>query len=336
MGELVRADDTELDDVAFKLIIYLLMNTFLRIWTVIMSCLPIVSIAQLQVNGTLKDDSGTPLPFASIMLLKVSDSTLVQGQMSDADGRFVVSIRDPGNYYVSARALGHHEVTTGLFDLSSNTTPVQLGTLVAPERVHELQEVVIKGEKPLFEQKIDRTVINVQSNISRAGGSALDVLQRSPGVTVDKMNNALSLSGKQGVRVMINGKISRLPMEAVVQMLDGMNAENIERIELITTPPSKYEAEGDAGMINIVMKQSVDTGTNGSISAFTGYGRRGKFGGLANVNHRTQSVNIYGDLASRHDYSRQYWNSKWTIPVENAMQKTISNNDRKSYRHVGV
>lgn len=148
------------------------------------------------------------------------------------------------------------------------------------------------------------------------------------------MNNVIALSGKQGVMIMLNGKISRLPMEAVVQMLGGMNAENIERIELITTPPSKYEAQGDAGMINIVMKKMEDKGTNGSISLLSGMGRGTKYGGTLNLNSRGKKLNFFGDLTLRDDNSRQYFNTRWDVPINNQLNQTNSDNDRKSYTGV--
>src|SRR5205085_3545252 len=100
----------------------------------------------------------------------------------------------------------------------------------------QLSGVTLLSKKPMFEQKIDRMVINVKGSITSAGGSALEVLEKSPGVVVNRQSNAIALNGKDGVVVMINGKISRMPMDAVVQMLSGMNASNIDHIELITTP----------------------------------------------------------------------------------------------------
>lgn len=299
--------------------------------TALLCLVSFYTVAQLQVKGTIKDAvSGSSIPFASIVLLKQSDSTLVTGQMSSEQGAFELATNESGNYFLAITSAGYQKTLSAAFTLNTSTSPVQLN-LVATEHVNKLDEVVVRGEKPFFEQKIDRTVINVQSMISRAGGTALDILQRSPGVTVDRMNKSISLSGKQGVRIMINGKISRIPMEAVVQMLSGMNAGNIERIELITTPPSRYEAEGDAGMINIVMKQSADQGTNGSASAFTGYGRDVKYGGNMNMNTRTKKLNIYGDFNTRQDYTRMFWDTQWSAPVNSETHEMISKNDRPAY-----
>ena len=219
-------------------------------------CIPAICQAQLQVKGKVGIETGGALSYASVLLLNASDSSIVRGNVSQDDGSFSIDVTEEGHYLLSISAVGYHHVFTPSFELKKSNSPFDHGIISAIERTEELNEVVVDGERPMFEQKIDRTVINVQSHISRAGGSALDVLQRSPGVTVDRMNSAITLAGKQGVRIMINGKTSRTPMSAVVQMLDGLNAESIDKIELITTPPSKYEAEGDAGMINIVMKKN--------------------------------------------------------------------------------
>ena len=293
--------------------------------------LPIFSQAQLLVKGLINDDNAAAVSYASVLLLNSSDSSLVQGQVSDGKGLFSIGVNQPGTYFISVSSIGYEDVSTKVLHLTRDNSPYTVGVITISEKVEQLNEVVIKAERPMFEQKIDRTIINVRSNISRAGGSALDVLQRSPGVTVDKMNSAISLSGKQGVRIMINGKISRIPMSAVVQMLGGINAENIERIELITTPPSKYEAEGDAGMINIVMRKLEDKGTNGNVSVFSGYGRRGKYGATLNLNSRSKNLNVYGDLSTRNDYSTQYFNTRWAIPINNQINETTSNNDRRSF-----
>ncbi len=107
-------------------------------------------------------------------------------------------------------------------------------------KVSQLAEVTVTAKKQLYEQKIDRLVINVAGNITASGSTVLDILERSPGVIVDRQNGLLSMNGKNGVVVMINGKINRMPMNAVLQLLAGMNAGNIQKIELITTPPCQF------------------------------------------------------------------------------------------------
>ena len=148
-------------------------------------------------------------------------------------------------------------------------------------------------------------VINVENSITSAGSTALDVLERSPGVMVDRLNNALSINGKNGVVVMINGKINHLPVSAIVQLLAGMTSDNIEKIELITTPPANFDAEGNAGFINIVLKTNSQNGTNGSYSATVGYARWEITEGTINFNHRKGPVNLYGDYSFTRNHMDQ-------------------------------
>src|SRR5205085_3520376 len=158
---------------------------------------------------------------------------------------------------------------------------------------------------PMFEQKIDRMVINVKNSITNAGGTALDVLEKSPGVTVNKQNNTIAVNGKNGVVVMINGKITYMPMEALVQLLAGISAGNIDKIELITTPPAKYDAEGNAGYINIVLINNPDAGFNGSYFLTAGYGKKELGSAGINFNYRTSKINMYGNYAFNYDHSIQ-------------------------------
>src|SRR6202000_3400122 len=126
-------------------------------------------------------------------------------------------------------------------------------------------------------------------------------------VIVDRQNNAISLSGKNGVVVIINGKINRMPIDAVIQMLAGMSAGNVEKIELITTPPANLDAEGNAGYINIVLKENNQYGTNGSFALTMGYGNRDMPQASINFNHREGKINVYGDYSFSRIHSEQDW-----------------------------
>ncbi len=169
------------------------------------------------------------------------------------------------------------------------------------EDVNQLDEVTVQAEKPLYQQEMDRMVVNVQSSVLTKGSSVLDVLERSPGVVIDRRNNTIVLNGKNGVGVMINGKLVRLPPAEIANMLTGMSANNIEKIEILHTPSSKYDAEGVAGMINIVVNKSEEQGTNGSFSLTGGYGLREKAVVSTNINHRSGRFNIYGNYSFTYD-----------------------------------
>lgn len=144
-------------------------------------------------------------------------------------------------------------------------------------------------------------VINVQSSPIMAGNSVMEILERSPGVIVDRQNFSVRMNGKNGVSVMINGKMTRMNMTALFGMLDGMPASNVEKIELITTPPANFEAEGNAGFINIVLKRNDYEGINGGISAMVGHGRRERFMVGGNINYRRKKINVFADYNFNYD-----------------------------------
>jgi hypothetical protein len=163
-----------------------------------------------------------------------------------------------------------------------------------------LKTVTVSAKKPFYETRSGRIVINVASSIVSSGSPVLDILERSPGVTVSRQSNSIALNGKEGVGLMINGKVDHMPRAAMVDLLQGMNSDDIEKIELIPAPPAGVDAEGNAGYINIILKNNPNAGVNGSFSATLGYGRGLVDEANGNVNYRKDKINLYGNLS----YSR--------------------------------
>jgi hypothetical protein len=258
------------------------MKTWLFIY--ILSQLVICSFGQVSVKGRILDDQQT-LPSATVLLLN-SDSVLVKGLVTGITGEFIFKNVEPGLYLVSASMVGYGKYFS--LPIAIAKTDILLADILLEETSQQLNEVVITAQKSLFEQKSDRLIVNVQSSITSSGNTILEVLQKSPGIVVNKQSNSISMNGKAGVRLMINGRLMQLPLDVVVQMLDGMNSSNVEKIELITTPPSKYDAEGNAGIIHIVTKENIDTGTNGSFGGMLGYRWAEMGGGNFNLSHRTK------------------------------------------------
>ncbi len=289
--------------------------------------------SQSQVVGSISDASGKPLPAASVLLLKGADSTLVRGLLSGSDGSYTFGEVAAGEYRIGVSMLGFAYNLSPLFTLDNGTPVKDLGKTVLLEATEILGEVSIVAKKPLFEQKIDRMVINVANSATNAGSSALEVLQRSPGVLVNRQNSAISMSGKAGVVIMINGKINRMPSDALVQMLQGMNADNIERIELIHTPPASFDAEGNAGIINIILKKTADEGLNGGYSLNAGYGRREKYGAGLNMNFRKKKVNLYGNYDYRYNKNLQVFTNYRGIQDMANFNETESFSDRDPDLH---
>ncbi len=269
-------------------------------------------MSQNSINGIVRSQEGG-VSYANVIVFKSMDSTLVKGSISNDRGYFEINNLPDGKFFVEASMMGYINVRSDDFDLS-NKMVYHLGDLVLSEQII-LDEVVVNVEKPLYEQKVDRMVINVESSILSAGSTALEVLERSPGIVVDRQSNTISLVGKSGVTVMINGKISYLPQESIVQLLEGTSSDNIETIELITTPPANLDAEGNAGYINIVLKERTDQGLNGSYSLSAGYGNGSTTNNNINFNYRKGRLNLFGNYSFLYrtqgqvfTFSRQYEN----------------------------
>ena len=272
------------------------MKTFL-LFLVIIFFLFLSSLlkAQTVIHGIVKDTNGKTLQFANVFLLKLADSSLVKGTVSDAAGKYSFIYSKNGKYRISASFTGMEQSYSPVFEISPGKNDINQGILSLQIEHQQLNKVTVTAKKPMFEQLIDRMVINVKSSITIAGGTALDVLEKSPGITLNRQNNSIAINGKNGVVVMINGKINYMPMDALVQLLDGISAGNIEKIELITTPPAKYDANGNAGYINIVLINNPYAGLSGSYFLTAGYGKKVLADAGINFNYRNGKVNLYGN-----------------------------------------
>ncbi len=243
------------------------------------------------IEGKVLTENGDGISFANVLLLQ-PDSTLVKGTITEESGAFHIANVSSGQYILMTNLVGYTPEYSQPFEIQDH----HLTDMVMREG-EALEEVVVTEKKPLYVQKIDRMVINVASSVVAAGGTALEILERSPGVSVNRQSGTISLSGKDGVMIMINGKISYMPLEAVILMLDGMSADNIESIELITSPPANLDAEGNAGFINIEMIKRNDLGLQGSFTLSAGYGKDYRTSDNINMNYRSEKLNIFGNYS---------------------------------------
>ncbi|MGV3587865.1 MAG: TonB-dependent receptor domain-containing protein [Adhaeribacter sp.] len=289
------------------------------------------AFGQTIIKGNVQEESGKPFPFANVLLLNAQDSALVKGTLSGETGLYRFENIKPGSYLIASSAVGYKQTYSKFFLIEAGESTYQLNALVLKGSARELQEVSVMAKKPLLEQHLDRLVVNVQNSITAAGGTALDVLERSPGINVNRQQNTIAMSGKTGVVVMVNGKVTRLPMQAVIQMLSGMNAGNIEKIELITTPSARYDAEGNAGMINIITKKNTELGTNGSYSGTLGYSWYEKAAATASLNHRTAKLNLFGDGAIAYDHFMFKVNNNRQFNNQNQLTETSTISKRYTY-----
>jgi len=269
-----------------------------------------------QVSGKLATGNGEPIPFANVLLLTSRDTSLVKATLTKENGYYEVENVSPGSYTLRVSSTGYQTWNSPVFELTDLQKSRDFGTLVMKENPKELGEVIVRAEKPLYQQKPEGTIVNVENSILTKGSSALQVLERSPGIVINHRDNSIELNGKSGVMVMLNGKLMRMSMEQVINLLNGMSADDISTIELLTTPPASYDAEGSAGLINIVLKKNKKQGTNGAVSITAGYGYREKGTGSINLSHNKKNLNLYGSYTFSHDrtYSNMYVASSQNMP----------------------
>jgi hypothetical protein len=265
-----------------------------------------VALGQVRIEGRVNDGNDN-LSFATVVLLS-EDSTLVNGVATGHSGAFVFNNVAPGRYKVSASMVGYTTHVTELISIVDKN--ITLPDVVLQESSTQLNELIIKDRRQLIDQKIDRLVINLASSITSSGNSVLEVLQKAPGIIVNKQNNTIVMNGRSGVRVMINDKPLQVPLEVVLQMLDGMNASNLEKIELITNPPSEYDAEGSGGIIHLVTKQEEGLGTSGSFGLLAGARWAESFGGNFNINHRNKRLGFFADYSIMTNHNLHYYRSE--------------------------
>lgn len=258
--------------------------------------------AQTDLRGKLVDENNKPIEFATLVLLDAADSALVKGALSDAAGQYVFPQISEGKYLLSASMMGYAKVWAGPISVGA-TGQQNLPQLQLKESVEQLQAVTVVGQKPMIEQQADRTVVNVEGSILASGGNALEVLERAPGVIVDKDDN-INLNGKNGVIVMIDGRRTRMSGTEVANLLRNMPSDAVERVDIITNPSAKYDADGNSGIIDIRTKKGRSDGFNGTLTAGAGYGRYEKANGGLNLNYRKGSLNWFGNY--NYNYGRRF------------------------------
>lgn len=257
--------------------------------------------AQL-VKGTVMDENNKPLPSATVMLLNAADSSVVKMSASDKSGAFEFEVKN-GRYIIGITSVGFNKSYSELFEVSDNTKNIELNAIGMTAQPKSMQGVVVTSRKPLIEQKIDKTVVNVDASITNVGNSALEVLEKSPGITVDKDGN-ISLKGKQGVIVMIDGRQTYLSGADLANLLRSMNASQMEQVEIMTNPSAKYDAAGNSGIINIKTKKNKQVGYNGTVTLGYGQGRYPKVNEGISFNYRKNKVNLFTSLS--HNFRKSF------------------------------
>jgi hypothetical protein len=253
--------------------------------------------AQSKLNGKVQDRNSKPIAYANILLLNEQDSSLVRGALSDDAGSYIIENVYPGTYLLAASMLGYKKAYISSVKVPDLSTGIGVSVLTLTEDAELLGEVSVVAMRPLIEKQQDRMIINVANSLVASGSTGLEVLEKAPGVVVDRQSNAITLLGKEGVIVQIDGKQTYLSMADVVALLQNTPSDNIDKIELITNPSARYDAAGNAGIINIKLKENNAVGTNGSLSLAGGYGRYDRERGSMQLNHRSGNFNAFGNYS---------------------------------------
>jgi iron complex outermembrane recepter protein len=307
----------------------LVMRKFYFLIIFIVTCSSLRVSAQGSVNGIVSDSRNIPAASVTISLLKSTDSSLVKADITDLKGRFEISVPSDGAYLVSYTLVGYEKAYSSVFNII-NGSVVNIDPIVLKQAAGNLQGVTVVSKKPLIEVKADRIVFNVEASINATGSNALELLQKSPGVQVDNNDN-ISMKGKTGVRIYIDGKMTQLDTKDLAAYLRSINSNDIEAIEMISNPSAKYDASGNAGIINIRLKKNKKYGTNGTVNLGFIQGITPKGNGSVNLNYRDKKINVFGNAGGSIGYNH---NSLYFYRVQKDSiydQKTKMYSDDKSF-----
>jgi hypothetical protein len=255
-------------------------------------------------NGTLRgrllDEKGKAVSFANVALLRSADSSLAVAVISDSAGIFALQPPAAGRYLLHFTAIGFSPIRTAVMEVTD--ADKDLGNFTLKTDSKTLNDISITTLRPTITQLADRMVVSVQGTAMAAGNTAYAVLSRAPGVFIDAEGN-IQLNGRSGVLVMIDGKQTFLSARDLRTMLEGMSAENLKNIEIITNPSAKYDAEGTSGILNINLKKNTQQGINGSVYSSYNYNFHRQHGASAggNINHKSGRWNSFANV----DFSRR-------------------------------
>ncbi|MDT8887866.1 outer membrane beta-barrel family protein [Aquirufa sp. LEPPI-3A] len=288
------------------------------------------AFAQNSLQFHLQDNNKQPLPFSTAILKKLPDSTLYKGFLTDENGLGKINKIPAGNYVLQVQSTGFASKKLSLPSITE-TSQIDLGIISLSPLTKELAEVEVRATKPLIEKKLDKTIVNVENSAMAAGNTTMEVLERSPGVIVDKDGN-ISLRGKSGAKVMIDGKIAYLTGTDLANYLRNLPADQISTLEIMTNPSSRYDAAGTGGIINIRLKKNANIGMNGSANATLAqaYFLRQALG--ANLNYRNNGWNWFGNasVGQRPNMERNYLLRRFTAQQENWEQSFRYANQNKN------
>ncbi len=278
------------------------------------------------IKGQLQDTEGNPVAFANVTLYAAADSSITKVEVSNDAGIFQMEGIAAGDYYIIATYVGLPNLEVPAFTLTEDQA-YDLGVVSFQPQGLELSQVTVTAMRPMVEVKPDRTVFNVQGTINSVGENALELLRKAPGVMVDNNDNVTVL-GRAGVLVYVDGKRLPLSGDDLSNYLQNLQADQIDRFDIITNPGARYEAEGNAGIIDIRLKKDKNLGTNGTISGTVSQGDYARYNASASGNYRNKKTNIFGSLG--HSGGDNFNNMRFSS-FQNGLFMTETNNSRNDW-----
>lgn len=278
-----------------------------------------------RITGKLIDaQTNQIIEYGNVVLYGVKDSSMVNGTITDKDGKFKLENLPFGQYYIKVSYIGYATKYIDSVRINQRSAEVELGVIYLDEQSIELGNVLVTGQKEMVINNLDKKVINVDKDLTSTGGSAVDIVGNIPSVTVDLDGN-VSYRGNQNITILVDGKPSTLVGASNSDILNSIPATQIESIELVTNPSARYEPDGTSGILNIILKKRIDGGLNGSISV--NVGTRDKYNSSVNLNYRTPYFNFFGSYDNRLTRSRNEGNSLRTSNIGDNLSylNTLSN-----------
>jgi iron complex outermembrane receptor protein len=278
------------------------------------------------ISGVVMDqNTKQPVAYASIVIKSQSDLQTITGGITLEDGSFEIQGLPEGNLLLEIQFIGYKSFSKNI-SITKDIKKLELGSIFLEEETEELSGVEVVGERTTIEQKIDRKVINVGKDLTTTGATASDIMNNIPSVNIDQQTGELSLRGNSNVRVMVDGKLSNVP---VAQLLRQIPSTSIKSIELITNPSAKYNPEGMSGIINIILHKNANIGFNGTLSTGLTVGVEAKFNSSIDLNYRNGKFNLYGNYGNN---IGKYVNDGTIYRVDEQLFDFFNNNKSHLYK----